>query len=347
MGQRAIRRRAVVTDASASQCTSIAPTRQLIVDSDFGFDDILSLLLLDRHSKCNLRLISTVSGVSLASTGAAYARAIFGSSVEVAAGQDVNAHADHSSHYWLPSYRNRLDRYMVSKHGVRAGGQGGQSESMHGKCTATALRDVLESSVERECDLICLGPLTNVASWLEDPSLAQLMCDKIENVWVLGGTEGSGPDAGEFNFQLDSKAVRSIIQTHHLQGKLRIVTSDVSGPDALKFGARFEETIGKTAREGALDDKISDLLRNEPKAIYFDPICAFASVHSGQLRYKRAHISSVEANGNISLHPDEEQGEEHENIPIGSKGYMPSVEFLEHLEDAHRDLFVRWISESD
>lgn len=343
MGQRAIRRRAVVTDASASQCTSIAPTRQLIVDSDFGFDDTLSLLLLDRHSKYNLQLITTVSGVSLASTGAAYARAIFDSSVEVAAGQDVDAHADHSSHHWLPSYRDRLDRYMTSKHNVRAGAQGDQSACIHGKCTATALRSVLESSVERECDLICLGPLTNVASWLEDPSLAQLMCDIIENVWVLGG---SGPDACEFNFQLDSNAVRSVIQTHHLQGKLKIVTSNVSGPDAPKFDTRFEEMIGKMAREGALDDKISDLLRSEPRAIYFDPICAFASIHSDQLRYKRAPIRSVEPNGNISLHSNEEQDEKHENIPIGSKGHMPSVEFLEHLEDAHRDLFARWISES-
>lgn len=347
MGQRSIRRRAVVTDASSSPCTtSIASTRQLIVDTDFGFDDILSLLLLDRHSKYNLQLISTVSGVSLASTGAAYARAIFGSSVEVAAGQDVDAHGDHSSHHWLPSYRNRLDRYMASKHNVRAGGQGDQSECIHGNCTAIALRNVLESSVERECDLICLGPLTNVASWLEDPSLAQLMCDKIENVWVLGGTEGSGPDAGEFNFQLDSNAVRSIIQTHHLQGKLRIVTSDVSGPDAPKFDARFGETIGKMAREGAIDDKISHLLRNEPRSIYFDPICAFASIHSDQLRYKRAHVRSVEPNGNISLLSNEEQDEEHKNIPIGGKGQMPSVEFLDHLDDAHRDLFVRWISET-
>ena len=350
MGQRAIRRRAMVTDAStSSSCKSIAPTRQLIVDTDFGFDDILSLLLLDRHSKYNLQLISTVSGVSLASTGAAYARAIFGSSVEVAAGQDVDAHAHHSSHHWLPTYRNRLDRYMTSNHSMGARDQGNQSEFINGKCTATAVRGVLENT---ECDLLCLGPLTNVASWLEDPSLAQLMCEKIENIWVLGGTEGSGPGACEFNFQSDSNAVRSVIQTHHLQGKLKIVTSDVSGPDALKFDAtsRLEEAIGKMTRGDGVDDKIGDLLRNEPKAVYFDPICAFASIHSGQMRYKRAHIRSVEPNGNIglALHSYGEQGEEHENVPtsIGGKGYMPSVEFLEHLDDVHRDLFVRWISES-
>lgn len=330
-------RRAMATDAAS------APTRQLIVDTDFGFDDILALLLLDRHSKYNLKLISTVSGVSLASTGASYARAIFGSSIEVAAGQDVDVHeGECSPHHWLSSYRNRLHKYMASKHGVATTPRGGQRSCAYGKCTATALRGVLGSSIDRQYDLICLGPLTNVASWLEDPSLARLMCDKIENVWVLGGTENSGPDAGEFNFQLDSKAVRSVIQTHHLRGKLRIVTSDVSGPNAPTFDCGFEEEIGGIARDGNAGDMISDLLRLEPNAYYFDPICAFASIHSDQLQYKRAHVRSVEADGNISLLPGEDLSKGGETN--GSKQIFPSVELLENLDDTHRDLFLRWIS---
>jgi len=333
----------------ATDASTVVSSRQLVVDTDFGFDDILSLLLLDRSSNYKMELISTVSGVSVASRGATYARAIFGSAVDVAAGRDVDSHLEASSHQWLPSYRNRLDEYMASRYDVTTEVQGEQQESIFGKCTATALKNVLEGSVNRGCDLLCLGPLTNVASWLEDPNLAQLMRDKIETVWILGGTENRNNDAGEFNFQLDCEAVRSVTQTPHLEGKLRIVTADVSGPDSPNFAAGLEKAIGKMADEAHVDDMIYDLLRKEPRAIYFDPLCAFACTKSDQLQYREAHIRSLEPTGNILLHPEDYSGDdvgEHRS-DRQQRSPVPMVRLLEHLDDTHQDQFIKWISEKE
>lgn len=89
-------------------------TKNLIVDTDMGFDDIIALHLLRTNipKNSNVRLITTVSGINSASYGAECAHQIFGLGDIPVAADDNIIHADDEQHSWLPSYRRQFRDYM-------------------------------------------------------------------------------------------------------------------------------------------------------------------------------------------------------------------------------------------
>jgi len=113
-------------------------------------------------------------------------------------------------------------------------------------------------------DLICLGPLTNLAHWLEH--IPDFASDRLNSVWILGGnipiirtkttmigkTEGTSSSSSgtsttsnndkegndveaEFNFARDPEAVRKVLNHPGLFGKtIHIVPQEVCNRDAFE-----------------------------------------------------------------------------------------------------------------
>lgn len=68
------------------------------------------------------------------------------------------------------------------------------------------IAELLKKYPDQGVDLMCLGPLSNIASWSEDDELFRLIQSKINQIWIMGGNV-PGFDDAEFNFAQDPTAV--------------------------------------------------------------------------------------------------------------------------------------------
>jgi len=131
-------------------------------------------------------------------------------------------------------------------------------------------------------DLICLGPLTNLAHWLEH--IPDFASDRLNSVWILGGNipsgtsttsnydnakEGHGVEA-EFNFARDPEAVRKILNHPGLFGKtIHIVPQEVCNRDAFErsfYGSTATNISAATAAATAVavaDDTSTTITASE------------------------------------------------------------------------------------
>lgn len=292
--------------------------RSLVVDTDMGFDDVFAMLLLTRASKrsaYNLQLISTVSGMNTASIGAKVSRNLFPSAI-VTAGKDETDYKSGIEYSWLPEYRERFRQFASNKMGSKFDG---------GTSSIDALVKVLGASEDSECDLMCLGPLTNVATWLQDPDLAKLMNKKLGVVYILGGNHPKYNSDGEFNFMEDPSAASAVIESPHLAGKLRIVTSSVSGSKSEGLSRGLVESVRAALSTGTNDPRMVEVFNMESDAVYYDPVCAFAYAHSNDLPFEEMNVR-VE-----------------DGILEQCDDAHSSVTLLDHLNETHRQNYVDWV----
>ena len=138
--------------------------------------------------------------------------------------------------------------------------------SDHGEATA-AVVSAAPANTENEnshdqIDLVCLGPLTNLARWLEEmPGFAS---DRLNSVWILGGnlpvpapgtnenTEAEGVRA-EFNFARDPEAVRRVFSHEGLHGiPIHLVPQEVCDRSAFEasFLRHYQQQQQQNARTG-------------------------------------------------------------------------------------------------
>ena len=294
-------------------------TKNLIVDTDVGFDDIIALHLLRSKIPKNT------------SYGAQCAHQIFGlrDNIPVAAGDDV-IHAD-DEHSWLPSYHQQFRDYMEANYDKNDARGAASSET-----TTEAVREVLNSCDDGSCDLLCLGPLTNIAKWLREEDLSILLCEKISFVYILGGTQSQV--GTEFNFMCDSAAASTVLSSPTFAGKIKLVTADVSGSSSpSKFSEGLAEKVNNLlasipANASSSKEIISilDLLRRHPNAIFYDPVCAFAYIHSEKVTWTDCVISNVDGKGTLAFTP----------CGNDAKHQKASVSILNQLDEAHQRIFV-------
>jgi purine nucleosidase len=68
-------------------------------------------------------------------------------------------------------------------------------------------------SLPNECEVLCLGPLTNLAMAIRlDPSIIELT----KKVCIMGGTnsaKGNDSSAAEFNFHIDPEAASIVFDS--------------------------------------------------------------------------------------------------------------------------------------
>jgi inosine-uridine nucleoside N-ribohydrolase len=251
--------------------------RRLWIDTDVGFDDLVAIQSLQAHGS-SIDLITTVCGMNSASQGACGLKRLMPDLMAVVAASrdridDVMGEAQRKQHDWIPDFRNRFQDFVNQHQHQRLDDVKEYDSNCHVESTRKLLLDSEDSSV----DLICLGPLSNLADFLNEyPSL---LSSKLSSVWILGG---SHPDRGieEFNFGQDPIAAQKALSSPYLRGKIYIVPGEQTSYKCVP--SSYTQSIVQVAAENVRQTTctngmiLSSTIVADPNfAIFFDPICCF------------------------------------------------------------------------
>lgn len=250
--------------------------RRVLVDTDAGFDDLVALQCLLAHGH-NIDLVTTVCGSNTSSVTCASFRRLFPH-------LDVVASADRPrpSQAWLKDFRRRFGDF-VERHGVAAPTQG------QVPCTqdiTVRVKQFLESSPDDSVDLICLGPLSNVANWIG--RFPKLFESKVTHVWILGGSHPNTGRADEFNFGQDAPAAAGVLR--ELAEKVYLVPGDATSHTLVPD--EYIRAIVEAARQHLADDVNNNILAHVVQeeqlySIFYDPVCVFLYLHPEAARFPR------------------------------------------------------------
>ena len=179
-------------------------SRQLIIDTDTAQDDCIALLVGLLDPEADLRAITMVAG------NVGFEQQVRNAFMTLnVAGRlgEVPVH--------LGAVRP-LMRPWESAENVHGDGSGGLRMDLSGcepekeYAVDTLLRLTAESP--GEIDIVCIGPLTNIAlAQIKDPSFAQ----NVRSLTIMGGSNngrGNITAAAEFNFYVDPEAARTVFE---------------------------------------------------------------------------------------------------------------------------------------
>jgi inosine-uridine nucleoside N-ribohydrolase len=268
---------------------SIAKRSFLIVDTDVGFDDFVALQCL-LNTK-NATLVTTIGGVVDAHRGAQALRTLF-PQASIARGLDAPAMPYDPMPDWLINYRtSSFDGFVQSltPSWTSQNQESSRSTTTNQEEALSKVVDLIDRAPEDSLDILCIGPLTNLAHWLHHYSQTNqldLLQSKLHRIYILGGNHPLTPQPTEpeFNFGLDPDAAKTVLESNILRDKLHLMTSSVSNRDSLEKG------VGKMT----LEDFIEAQKTSQPKTPFFpallqfdawayclscDPVCAFALDH--------------------------------------------------------------------
>lgn len=180
-------------------------TRKFIIDTDWGIDDIQALFLSIKF--LNVVGITTVAGnVELDKIVKNVAKVLEVSDVRI------------------PIYRGAeeplIKDLMTAEgfHGIDGMGDSPELADMQGYMDCVdesmlAAEFIVEKAKEGNLNLMCIGPLTNVAlAMCLDPDLPS----KIDNIYMMGGTlygKGNWTINAEYNFICDPEATYKVISS--------------------------------------------------------------------------------------------------------------------------------------
>ena len=205
--------------------------RRVIVDTDTATDDALALLVLGLSTRTEIEAVTVVCG-----------NVAFDRQVENAKYALSLASVD------APVYegeRTPLEKSIASAENVH--GEGGLGGDLFPETdvpsAAESAVDFLGRLGQESTDglvLLCLGPLTNVASALSrEPGLSEAF----EEVWVMGGVRnglGNVTPAAEFNFYADPDAAKQVLDAMDVtlvDWRLSVDSGALTGTDLEEIAA--------------------------------------------------------------------------------------------------------------
>lgn len=180
---------------------------QIIIDCDPGHDDAIALLLAVKSGKLKVLGVTTVAGNSELYNTTNNARRI----LDFAGAYDIGVYSGCEK----PMEKELFRLTGVGIHG--ADGLGGPEippavtpvKSQH--AVDFLITELTES--EEAVTLVCLGPLTNLATaMIKEPQI----CRKIKKIVIMGGAVremGNVTSAAEFNIYVDPKAADVVFKS--------------------------------------------------------------------------------------------------------------------------------------
>lgn len=248
------------------------------VDTDFGFDDLWALLLL-RHRGCRVAGVSLVAGNAPLATIAANAIA-----AKEVYGFDWPL--------WQGAARP-LERTpetavrILGATGMRSRGRhlDVSERTLPPKGAVDAMEAWLHASAGSPCEILALGPLTNIAQLLEkDPDLPK----RVSRLVWMGGSAGAGnhtPEA-EFNAFADAEALACVVASG-----LSLDIVDLTfcrrvtfGPDDLPD----TDPLTSDLLGGYLDIALE---RGRSGMAIYDPLAALAVTSASQFEFQPCSIT--------------------------------------------------------
>jgi len=282
----------------------------LIVDTDCGFDDLFAISLLCASPKVEIDYISTVGGMNTAIAGYGYLTALFGSTQavftasshtpSVFCGSDLNNLPDLPP--WLVDYRLNFDSFISSL------GLAGtyNSHSSHDVSNLDELLgrlpDIKTQTAQEETVLLCLGPLTNIASILKDKPLALSRC--LSKLVIMGGAyqvPGNAPNGAEFNFYVDPVSAHEVVHTCGIPVEMigldvanKSICNDKFVESLVKsWSSSCSASSGYTSTNGInLTQFLRQLLAVWPESVAYDSIASYYFVNPDafQLQEVEVHV---------------------------------------------------------
>ena len=269
---------------------STSPEKVVFIDTDAGFDDLLAISSLishrpDTNSAITVPFISTVGGMQECPHRASrFLDKIYNplSTTVVVSGlvvQDVLK--DEVPRIWLLEYRRKLDEIMLpleipSTISIDNTNKEDVTVELH-----TSLQQTLQQCPDQSVDLLCLGPLTNVASWINDEGTLHLLDCKLKSIYIMGGNtpshnNESKEDVAEFNFAQDPKAVHTVLTNPILRKRINLVTAQACTKNVVDT-----KEWNSIVEKSQVDDQqgiISRMFKVEPcrDTYKYDPVSAFA-----------------------------------------------------------------------
>mmetsp|Transcript_15271 Transcript_15271/g.50167 ORF Transcript_15271/g.50167 Transcript_15271/m.50167 type:complete len:331 (+) Transcript_15271:3-995(+) len=250
----------------------------LIVDTDAGVDDLFALALLASHG-ADLQLVTTVHGMSASYKAPAAVRAVL---ARVTSGAQCSVVPGAPS--WRPGGRSLLSeswgesvRTLWDESVPRVLGYDGTAceAGEAGSAEAAAEAMYRAAAAERGAStLLCLGPLTNVATAYElYPDLPELFARVISMGGALhadGNTRGNA----ELNYALDPAAADVVLRAHHRSGAAPFLMCDLGTANERAKDASLAVLGEGRGALGTAGEIMAGLAWADGAAACYDPIAA-------------------------------------------------------------------------
>ena len=316
------------------QCFSTVAPATLIVDTDVGFDDLLAISALKSNRVANVPFISTVGGMQDNPDRAArYLKEIFPATLNVVAGDNTHLKNTHVEN-WLLESRVLLDSLMDSEGVPKVSSN---EESMSVNCAPMRIAEFLETH-SGSVDLMCLGPLTNVASWIDHSE--EILINKVQSIWIMGGNIPSKETReAEYNFKLDPLSMSKVIRHEKLRDKICIVPEQTCRRQII-LNEKWNNIVNHGKKGDGVISKI--LAKNSDwNFLKYDAMCAFAYANHDVCNGDEAAICHeilrvcVDNNTGLLLQPSHEEMKDAINI-----------KFVTNISMNEEFGFPAWLSEA-
>ena len=347
----------------------------MIIDTDCGFDDFIAMKAIDESKSANIQLITSVAGIQdRPSRATTFLQQTF-QQAYVATGSDAPS-SNKPTPEWLIEYRIGLNDFMSKESGPTKNGKGRKkyvefdqddvlakywNEFMgNNECepinNGTDLQEdeesdqddvlakYLNTSKDESIDLMCIGPLTNIARWVTSKSIGPLIQRKVKSVWIMGGnipqqdvkddSMGGGEEeksmSPEFNFEADPSAAEKVLSSPLVASKIIIVPAQTC-IDILPNNKTWASILDLSKSRNGV---ISNILKydNSYGHIKYDPLTAFAYAHPEKIQTEKMKVEVNPSSGLISL------------VKIGPDlDDVHPINFVTHVEHLGDDGFLSWL----
>jgi purine nucleosidase len=179
--------------------------RKFIIDTDTGSDDAIALIMALSDPSCEICAITTVMG----NVSIDYATRNARIAMEIADKRDIPVYQGMER----PLVRNRLNATHV--HGSDGLSQmivDEPSIEIEDKHAVEAIIQWVDK-LDGECEIIALGPLTNIALAIRK---APLIMQKVKHLYIMGGAQlgySGETEVAEFNILADPEAAHIVFKS--------------------------------------------------------------------------------------------------------------------------------------
>lgn len=314
--------------------------KTLLVDTDAGFDDILAISTLQSNTDTKIPFMTTVGGIHGNPYRASlFLKHLFPQISQVLPGDNHQKPTDPVP-LWLEDFRNILDTMMSSAEIPETTVPQGNDENTK---TTLAITEFLERRPSGEnVDIMCLGPLTNFASWIESDVTRTLIEENVDSIWIMGGNIPTENVEPEFNFMVDPEATAKVLLCDSLREKIVILPAQTC--EQFSPPAEDWKDIVEQGKKG--NGIISEVLMAESSwdSLKYDPLCTFTYAQCRNEPMRNIDDKAPIRFETLNISVDSETGLLTETTD--SDNETIKVKFIRDIPVMGDDGFMNWLREA-
>lgn len=263
-----------------------------------AFDDLVALFCL-RQSGVKLDLLTTVGGVNPSPTNTANCLKRLFPTIPVVAGFGTNIDRELSPPSWLTRQRAELKLYQQQELKLSVSRSDDDWKNNASHVIIRALSEKKDGSVV----LLCLGPLTNVASWLSNPQVGSLISRKVHCIYIMGGNDPSlvADNKPEYNFEQNPTAALQVLESSYTRDKVFLVPQETCLNTVHKSIVDSHEAFASQYKKESL---LARTLLWFDDSLVYDPVTAFCYTNISSCQTQNYHVKVDKSTGLVSTADD-------------------------------------------